>query len=136
MTFPRQIALLIPKLASDHDGEIVGTVKAIERVLQASGLDWHDLAKAIESGPARREPPPRQEKQKPHTGVHQTHIDTYNAVVRMAEEIRFKFSEREHEFLDSLGEQLKERAGTAKQVAWLSDIHIKVERAWKRRKKS
>lgn len=38
---------LIPRLASDHDGEVVATVAAIRRTLEAAGLDLHDLTAAL-----------------------------------------------------------------------------------------
>jgi hypothetical protein len=38
---------LIPPLASDHDGEVVATVRAIERVLKSAGRDLHDLAACL-----------------------------------------------------------------------------------------
>jgi hypothetical protein len=41
---PATIAKMIPRLASDHDGEVVATARAIERVLKSAGADWHDLA--------------------------------------------------------------------------------------------
>src|SRR5436305_12965781 len=47
----RKITLLIPLLASDKDGEVLGTVNALRRVLDGAGLDLHDLAAAIESPP-------------------------------------------------------------------------------------
>ena len=51
MTVPATIAptlgKLIPRLASEHDGEVVATARAIERVLKANGRDWHDLAAII-----------------------------------------------------------------------------------------
>jgi hypothetical protein len=48
------IATLIPKLASDHDGEVVATVRAIGRLLKSDGLDWHDLAKSLNPRPNLR----------------------------------------------------------------------------------
>jgi hypothetical protein len=42
---------LIPRLATDADGEIIATVRAIRRVLAAEGLDLHDLADAIDARP-------------------------------------------------------------------------------------
>jgi hypothetical protein len=47
MTAPTlaQVALLlgrlIPRLASEHDGEVVATARAIERTLKSAGRDWH-----------------------------------------------------------------------------------------------
>ena len=39
-----KIAVLIPRLASDKDGEVVATARAIGRQLSKCGSDWHDLA--------------------------------------------------------------------------------------------
>jgi hypothetical protein len=50
---------LLPLLASDKGGEVLGTVNAIRRTLGAHGLDLHDLAKAIA---AAAEPPPQHER--------------------------------------------------------------------------
>jgi hypothetical protein len=44
-----KISKLIPRLGSAFDGEVVATARAIGRTLQASGRDWHDLAKAAEA---------------------------------------------------------------------------------------
>ncbi|MBO4169692.1 hypothetical protein [Cereibacter azotoformans] len=54
---PSKIALLIPRLASDADGEIVATVRAIDRQLRAAGLDFHDLVSRLTSA---TEPEPMQ----------------------------------------------------------------------------
>jgi hypothetical protein len=51
MSVPATIAptlgKMIPRLASDHDGEVVATVRAIGRLLKSSGRDWHDLAATL-----------------------------------------------------------------------------------------
>ncbi len=76
-----KISKLIPRLASEHDPEIVGTVRAIVRVLAAEKLDLHDLAKALEpleaiamaraarpsrpAGPAPYEPAPEPPRPSP-----------------------------------------------------------------------
>lgn len=39
-----RLGKLVPRLASEHPGEIVATVAAIGRTLVGAGLDWHDLA--------------------------------------------------------------------------------------------
>jgi hypothetical protein len=38
-----KLGKLIPRLATDHDGEVVATAGAIERTLRSAGLDLHDL---------------------------------------------------------------------------------------------
>lgn len=43
-----KLAKIIPRLATEHEGEMVATVSAISRTLAAAGLDWHAVAKAIE----------------------------------------------------------------------------------------
>jgi hypothetical protein len=50
------VAKLIPRLASNHDGEVIATVRAIDRTLKADRLDWHDLTRALTASPL---PPPR-----------------------------------------------------------------------------
>jgi hypothetical protein len=51
MSVPATIAptlgKLIPLLASNHDGEVIATARAIDRVLKSSGRDWHDLAATL-----------------------------------------------------------------------------------------
>jgi hypothetical protein len=41
------LSKLIPRLGSDHAGEVVATAAAIGRVLRNGGCDWHDLAHAV-----------------------------------------------------------------------------------------
>lgn len=63
-----RIAKLLPRLASEHDGEVVATARAIRRTLTSAGLDLHDLAKALATpkapsvaghAPPRPDPAPR-----------------------------------------------------------------------------
>jgi hypothetical protein len=42
-----QLGKLVLMLSSNHDGEIVATARAIDRVLRSHRLDWHDFAQAI-----------------------------------------------------------------------------------------
>jgi hypothetical protein len=42
-----KLSKLIRLLASDKDGEVLGTVAAIRRTLERAGLDLHDLAKIL-----------------------------------------------------------------------------------------
>jgi hypothetical protein len=52
-----KLALLIPLLASDRDGEALGACRAIGRTLKSAGCDFHDLAAALTtpSPPRRRD---------------------------------------------------------------------------------
>jgi len=42
--------LLIPRLGSNFEGEVIATVRAIRRLLEAGGSDLHDLAKVVGGG--------------------------------------------------------------------------------------
>ncbi len=46
-----KLSVLIPRLASDKDGEVVATARAIGRQLAKAGTDWHDLADRLTSAP-------------------------------------------------------------------------------------
>ncbi|MEG8220119.1 hypothetical protein OSJ57_05715 [Sphingomonas sp. HH69] len=62
-----KLAKLIPMLGSNHDGEIVGTAKAIRRTLENGGLDLHALAEAIGNPPVvYRTEPARAEPSRSH----------------------------------------------------------------------
>lgn len=50
-TTSKKLAALIPRLASDQNGEVVATVAAIGRLLRKEGKDWHDFAKAAACEP-------------------------------------------------------------------------------------
>ena len=51
-----KLAKLLPRLGSEHEGEVVATVRAIDRILTAAGLDWHSLSAAIEASVGRTRP--------------------------------------------------------------------------------
>ena len=42
-----KVCKLIPRLASNHDGEVVATARAIERTLKAAKEDWHSLVSVL-----------------------------------------------------------------------------------------
>ncbi|MDA0990306.1 MAG: hypothetical protein O3A51_06105 [Verrucomicrobia bacterium] len=45
--FPAHLCKLLPLLGSDHEGEVIATKRAIERILTSKKLDWHDLAASL-----------------------------------------------------------------------------------------
>lgn len=47
-TFRAKFEALLPRLASDHDGEVIATARALDRVLKRAGMDWHDIVKAVQ----------------------------------------------------------------------------------------
>jgi hypothetical protein len=99
------LSKLIPRLASNHDGEVVATVRAIERVLKSGSSDWHDLAAIL--APAA------------HPEVRD--------VVQWCLNRRFFLPPRDRGFLENVARQLKPLS--PKQEKWLRDIVGKLERA-------
>ena len=101
-----KLSMLIPRLASDQDGEVVAVARAIGRVLAASNLDWHDLAAGI----ARDCAPP---------GV--------IALRRVADDlcrVADRLSPRERAFLDNAVALLTAcSALSPRQEKWLRDLH-------------
>lgn len=52
----RRLGLLIPLLASNHEGEVVATVRAISTALAAEGFDLHDLAATVSGNLSKLQP--------------------------------------------------------------------------------
>ena len=113
VALPEKIALLIPLLGSDVDGEVVGAARAIERTLKAAGRDWHDLAAQLAPTVPSRE----------------LTSEDWRADLRLAA-MRFNYLvEREQSFIASLTESTRWRAPSVKQEAWLADIASRLRRA-------
>jgi hypothetical protein len=54
-TLTKRLEKLIPLLASNHDGEVIATARAIGSALAAEGFDIHDLAGSLIPYIAKRE---------------------------------------------------------------------------------
>ena len=107
-----KIAILIPRLASDKDGEVVATVRAIGRQLQKAGSDWHDLASRL-TAPVPVDPP----------DTNFTGVRSYReAVMWILDNEDGAIGDKEFDFLTNLRSSLSRRAPTAKQAKWLGDI--------------
>jgi len=50
-TVSDKVSRLLPRLASDADGEVVATARALCRTLDRAGLDLHDLAARLTEPP-------------------------------------------------------------------------------------
>jgi hypothetical protein len=129
-----KLGKLVPLLSSNHNGERVGALAAIERVLKSAGLDWHDFTGWITAPPpAAPPPPPRQPRTAdPEEELGMSMLD--HELVSLVEALRAsrRFTARSEEFLDSL----LERAGrfdvvhlSPKQKRWLADLALKAKGA-------
>ena len=108
-----RLSKLIPRLASNHDGEVVATVAAIRRTLEADGLDLHDLAEAIGKPPEPkviyRTEPARADPSRSHQ------MDA-----RRCLQSGIAWKPKEAQFLRQMAEQL--RRPTEKQRDWLDGL--------------
>jgi hypothetical protein len=93
------LSKLIPRLGSNHDGEVVATVRAIERVLKSAGRDLHDLAACL-GGPAQDA--------------------DWRQNVRFCFDNADLLSERELDFIANIARGA--RRPTVRQLGWLHDI--------------
>jgi hypothetical protein len=113
MNAAERLKKLLLMLSSSQDGEVVNAARAIGRALQASGKDWHDLARRL-SAPARvntaEQAPPRQNN---------------NTDWRVMREYCVQHDDRlrprEREFLDNLASWRGDL--TEKQRSWLTAIY-------------
>ena len=97
-----QLDKLIRHLSSNHDGEVVATVRAIGRVLKSGGCDWHDLAARFRT---------------PVTQI--PHAD-WRLDVRFCFENADLLNERELDFITNIARG--GRKPTDKQMKWLCAI--------------
>jgi hypothetical protein len=114
-----QLSKLIPLLASDQDGEVVATARAIGRVLTGKGLDWSDLSQAVGeierlSFEASRSSPTRQPS-------------VIEMVARCQTHGHGKLSCRDRKFILTIAADLAlGHRLSARQSQWLRDIYTRL----------
>jgi hypothetical protein len=112
-TVSERLARLLPRLASDADGEVVATARALCRTLDRAGLDLNDLAARLTEAPRPVDPAPD--------------------LRAMAEALYFdafmRLTDREADFIDNAVRLLAAgRPLSPKQAEWLARLyatHIK-----------
>jgi hypothetical protein len=114
-TIAPKISKLIPRLATDHDGEVLATVAAIRRTLESAGLDLHALAEAL----ASFEPKPQ--KIEPKTW--------HDIAVWCRNTGQHRLGMKEFVFVSDMAHRLRYTAPTEKQAAWLLAISAKLRQA-------
>jgi hypothetical protein len=116
-----RVAHILPRLASDHDGEVVATARAVARVLRSAGLDLHDLTATFRQGaialPPPKEPPPRPDFDF-ERGADWCREHQYDP----------RLSDRDRGFLRSMCRWFERgKLPTEAQAKWLSDIWKRIE---------
>jgi hypothetical protein len=110
-----KLGKLIPRLASNHDGERLATLNAIDRTLRAYGADWNDLASLFVAPSIVPEPKSRAAARPPD----------WRTAARKVAGRWCNLTPKEQKFLVGLG-RLRGEPST-KQIAWLLAIH---DRLW------
>jgi hypothetical protein len=113
-TITPMLSKLIPRLASNHAGEVVATAAAIGRLLTANKLDWHDLTAAVLDSPAKTVRPAREADDD----------SAWRDLVGYCTLRASRLNGREREFVVSLAKW--KRTPTEKQLAWLEAIAAKL----------
>ena len=93
-----KLGKLVLMLSTNHDGERIGAVTAIDGLLRKAGCDWHDLAGMIVApSPAAATPPP------PPSQTDSEHVPA-DELIALVETLRARrrFDRNSEEFLDSL----------------------------------
>lgn len=112
-----RLAKLIPRLASNHDGEVLATVQALRRTLESASLDLHSLARELSNRETRSLDCPPTSAPTPAD---------WRAVARWcADQDDGRLSRKERDFLATL-RRWRGRP-TSKQLIWLTDIHDRLQ---------
>jgi len=110
----RKVAAIIPRLGSNHEGEIIAAARALERTLASANQGFSDLADAISPQPAVTTP-----FKKPGTDWKQA--ARWCAVYGVG-----VLTDRELAFCDDLAASKGFRTLSVRQDAWLASIMSKL----------
>ena len=124
-----KLGKLLPKLATSFDGERVAVVSAIERVLVASGMDWHDFTAAFATpaqaqAPPPPPPPPRYSDDDEENDSGTMSSRELSALITSIRERR-RFNSKSEDFWDSMlarADQYRSVFVSEKQRQWLHDL--------------
>jgi hypothetical protein len=118
LTIPREtlrkVAAIIPRLGSNHEGEIVAAARALERTLASANQGFSDLANTILPPSPVTQP---LKKSAPDWRQTARWCAAYGVGV---------LNERELEFVDDLARSRGFRSLSPRQEAWLTSIMSKL----------
>jgi hypothetical protein len=114
-TMAPKLSKMLLMLSSDYDHEVVAAARAIDKALQSAGLDWHDLAAAVDRMPIQSD-----------AGADWCKRRDERSIISWCLNRCFLLSVQDREFLESAAKQRKPLS--PKQQQWLSDIRKKLDR--------
>lgn len=126
---PTILQKLLPMLASDNEGEVIASVRAIRRALGRAGMDLHDLARMV-TAPYREPPRAARERE-----AARPNVDLERGYAQIAEacEAGLKLNEWERGFIADTA--LRVRAGyplsdrqraVYERLRHLAEVHLEV----------
>lgn len=111
---PEKVLVLLPRLASDADEEVVATARQIGKHLKAAGTDWHDLVSRLDHVPRRMSDEPR----------------SWGELAGWCADRSSSLSPKEAKFVrDMVNRSVLGGTPTGKQGAWLRTIFAKLKEA-------
>lgn len=126
-----KLSRLLPRLASDHDGEVVATARAVRRALDGAGLDLHDLAGRL-TGPVviyrdRPRADARDDRAQPRADACDDEGGDLRRIAEaLATRAMYKLSERQAAFVRDARRLLAARAKLSeKQAQWLRVLYAR-----------
>lgn len=134
-----KLRVLIPRLASDSDGEVVATVRAIQRTLKKHECDLHDLAALAAGGSGGGQKSNangngserRQQRRKTTSDMPEDH-DDWMEVATFCCDRAGSLRSREAEFVEGMIDNLQQwGTPTEKQGRWLWDIYCRLGGAYR-----
>jgi hypothetical protein len=120
---PDRLVKLVRVLSSDKDGEVLGAVRAIERILKSNGFSFHDLAESLAG---RILEVVKVEIVEKEVVVDRTQKDWIEAADKLMGCI--KLTPRELEFVSDMRTRFRlkpEFEPTQRQMAWFADLYKK-----------
>ena len=130
---------LIRLLSSDKDGEKLGAIAGIERILKANGLSFHELAGALADKIVEVKTIVVEEKVKVQTVVVREEVDhACVSWIKAADDLiqNGKLSEKEHGFITDMKMRFslnKNYEPSDKQSGWMAAIYKREFPNWKER---
>jgi hypothetical protein len=140
-TIDEKLADLIRRLGSNHDGEVVATARAIQRVLKSDGRDLHSLADAVakngnelsETEMSRlfdagyeaglRSGREEAKRDAEFYAVGDEGDPDWRAMVRYCFGHKARLRKRDLGFIESMARQIRVRSPTELQQPWLIDLY-------------
>lgn len=114
-----KLSKLIPMLATEYDGEVVATVRAISRTLEGAGMDFHSLVEAL-CEPKLISAPPSPPKPEPASQPK----SLWDIAIWLRAHATHRMTYKEQKFVMDMATRLgMGRRASTKQENWLRSIY-------------